>query len=201
MEVNERIEKSRKLQVQLNECMEEVASIDERLAECRHRLNFLCSRGRLRAKEAISQFEGQLEHLAEEGKQRLHYAIGEFTKPRHHNPGLISDRYQRPVDLGQAFRGQLSGGVRPVDVSAIVYLLRDEIRADGKALIQELCKGSEMPSEAERYDEVDKLGKEVGDLETEKIELQKQAARLLKSIRDVLGAIPGEGSYVHGLGR
>ena len=202
MDLNHRINRSRELQEKVNEATEEIQTIDTRLQECRRELQDLCETGPLPLNEAMEQFERALDEVSEEGRGKLHRKLQEFTRPRHKNPSLLSDRHRPAPSLASLISHQMYGARVVENHEPFIFLLRNAIHAEGKKVIEAACQGSNLPDEDKRYTIIDKLGREVADLEAEKEQLQRhisdlvqQVARLLDTSKREAGVYAGQDEH------
>lgn len=179
------LDRVRKLRTELDEQQTEISSsLGEKLA----RLSLLCARGIVPEHEACAAFESRVDALAAEGESQIRQAVGGFLRPRHETRNASPSTFGRgpvpSISSMLGFRNQSSPGLAVGNApDVLAFLLRDQLIAAGRAMIQEACAEADrddrlVPDEETRQDEIESLDDEIDRLSADAEAIRAELASI-----------------------
>lgn len=164
--VQKAIDKIRQLRKDLNE---EIDSVDNRITELRNRKSLLEQMGVVPVDEAVERFEKDLESMASKGREKLRYAVEQYSLSKPTIRGLSTLLEIRSTPSG------LITDPSPV----LAYLLKDQLLAEAREVLKEKCGADQVGDRAvpvanERIAELDRIDKELETLKHERDDLQDE---------------------------
>ena len=140
-------------------------------------LHRLTTSGRRDFTESFNEWSERFETYADEGKRALASQFVPFTRPAHFDPATGNPPPGRGADLFW-FRTD-DRGKPSVDIgSMLAHLNRDSITAAAREFFEDACADPNVPDQAKREKEIQRLHAEIQELEAEQIAIGDELGEL-----------------------